>query len=439
MKISSKDWQNYIATLRKINETAAEKVAEYMRSHDCSTPEGMKALIDYAHAVATKYGEGAAELSCEMLDEVAEASGAFVPAAEPAATATYGEIAKTIYGTMAATKDPDAVGAAVGRSVKLASVDTLQQNALRDGAEWAWIPAGDTCPFCLMLASRGWVKASKKAIKNGHADHIHNNCDCTYCVRYDGETTVEGYDPDALYEQYKNAGDTPRERLNALRRQHYAANKDYINAQKRVAYARRRLEKQSRLTDGVLHSEPGEMRPPLEYNLDFRDYKELSITEAEKEYIKQLHRAYSDNGFENGLIIYGDGAIESRCNNHPSGVDMSIDDKAGAGVKLYHNHTNRSLPSAGDLKHFTDDRIDEIGVITPKGETYIVRARGGDRPTKKDFEDYVDTVSDEVRDDLKNYPDFYDWDLEERQYMYFMLRTRRIITHYGWELEGGMM
>lgn len=243
MKISSKDWQNYIATLRKINETAAEKVAEYMRSHDCSTPEGMKALIDYAHAVATKYGEGAAELSCEMLDEVAEASGAFVPAAEPAATATYEEIAKTIYGTMAATKDPDAVGAAVGRSVKLASVDTLQQNALRDGAEWAWIPAGDTCPFCLMLASRGWVRASKKAIKNGHADHIHNNCDCTYCVRYDGETTVEGYDPDALYEQYENAGDTPRERLNALRRQHYAANKDYINAQKRAAYAKRSSRK----------------------------------------------------------------------------------------------------------------------------------------------------------------------------------------------------
>lgn len=239
MKISKKDWQNYIARLRKTNETAANKVAHFMETHDCSTPEGVKQLIDYAHAVATKYGEGAAELSCQMLDAVADASGAYVPAAEPAATATYGEIAKAIYGTLASNRDPNAVGAAVGRSVKLAGVDTLQQNALRDGAEWAWIPAGDTCPFCLMLASRGWVKASKKAIKNGHADHIHNNCDCTYCVRYDGETTVEGYEPDKLYDQYKNAGNTPRERLNALRRQHYAANKDYINAQKRAAYARR--------------------------------------------------------------------------------------------------------------------------------------------------------------------------------------------------------
>lgn len=239
MKISKKDWQNYIDRLRKINEKAAEKVANFMATHDCSTPEGIKLLIDYANAVATKYGEGAAELTCQMYDAIADASGAFVPAAEPAATATYGEIAKTIYGTLASTKDPAAVGAAVGRSVKLASVDTLMQNTLRDGAEWAWIPQGDTCPFCLMLASNGWRRASKKAIKNGHADHIHNNCDCTYCVRFDHETTVEGYDPDALYDQYINAGDTSNERINALRRQHYAANRDYIRAQQNAAYARR--------------------------------------------------------------------------------------------------------------------------------------------------------------------------------------------------------
>ena len=243
MKISKKDWQNYIDRLRKVNEKAASKVAEYMRTHDCSTPEGVKELIAYAHAVATKYGEGAAELSCQMLDEVAEVSGKYITAAEPAKTATYAEIAKTIYGTMATTKDPDAIGAAVGRTVKLASVDTLQQNALRDGAEWAWIPSGDTCAFCLMLASRGWVKASKKAIKNGHAEHIHNNCDCTYCVRYDGETTVEGYDPDSLYEEWRSAGNTSRERLNGLRRKLYAENKDYINVQKRVAYARRQYSK----------------------------------------------------------------------------------------------------------------------------------------------------------------------------------------------------
>ena len=243
MKISKKDWQNYIDRLRKINEKAADKVAEYMRIHDCSTREGMKALISYAYAVATKYGEGAAELSCQMHEAIAEAAGVHIPAAEPAATATYGEIAKTVYGTMASSKDPDAIGAAVGRTVKMAGVDTTMQNAIRDGAEWAWIPSGDTCSYCLMLASFGWQKASKKALKNNHASHIHNNCDCTFAVRFDGSSTVEGYDPKALEKQFEDAGDTTRERLNTLSRQHYAANRDYINAQKRAAYARRNSEK----------------------------------------------------------------------------------------------------------------------------------------------------------------------------------------------------
>lgn len=239
MKISKKDWQNYIAKLRIINDKAADKVVGYMNTHDYSTPEGVKALTDYAHAVATKYGEGSAELACQMYDAIAEASRAAVPAAEPAATATYGEVAKAIYGTLGAGKDPQKVGSAIGRSVKLAGVDTLQKNALRDGAEWAWIPSGDTCAFCLMLASNGWQKASKKAIKNGHAEHVHTNCDCTYAVRFSDDVTVEGYDPDALYDEYISAGDTPQERINGLRRNDYADRKDFYRAQKRLNYRRK--------------------------------------------------------------------------------------------------------------------------------------------------------------------------------------------------------
>lgn len=239
MKISEKAWKNYIKRLAKINTSAAAEVVSYMTKHDTSSYEGTKALIDYAYAISTKYGEAAAELSCQMYEEVAAASGVRIPAAEPAETATYGEVAKAIRGRMFDTKDPEAIGAAVGRTVKMAGVDTTMKNALRDGAEWAWIPSGDTCAFCLMLASNGWQKASKDAIRNGHAEHIHNNCDCTYAVRFDGISTVEGYDPEGLYDEYIEAGSTRQERLNAIRRKLYAQNPDYYRAQKRVAYARR--------------------------------------------------------------------------------------------------------------------------------------------------------------------------------------------------------
>lgn len=203
--------------------------------------ETRRSIIDYAFALATKYGEGAGEIACQMYDAVGVASGASVPLAEPAATATYGEVAKTVNGVLLRTSQPPMLGSAVGRLVKMSGVDTTMQNAIRDGAEWAWIPSGDSCPFCRMLASNGWRRASKNAIKNGHAEHIHANCDCTYAIRFGETSTVEGYDPDALYEEYQRAeGHTTKEIVNSMRREDYKKNKNEINAQKRLAYSRRK-------------------------------------------------------------------------------------------------------------------------------------------------------------------------------------------------------
>jgi hypothetical protein len=239
MRISSKVWKNYIARLRTLNEKAASMVADYINTHDVTTEEGLARLIDYSYAVATKYGEGSAALSAQMYDAIAELSGQYVPPAVPAETASYNDTARTVQGARLFSQDPQAVASAVGRLVKQAGVDTTMQNALRDGAEWAWIPQGDTCAFCLTLASRGWQKASRKALKNGHAEHIHNNCDCTYAIRFNDDTDVEGYDPDKYYDWYKSEPGKPENKINAMRREMYAKNKDAINEQKRLAYARR--------------------------------------------------------------------------------------------------------------------------------------------------------------------------------------------------------
>lgn len=127
-------------------------------------------LIDVAYGLVTKYGEGSAALASEMYDALAELQGAHVPAAEPAETAEYGEVARMVNATKNSTPQ---LKSGVSRLVKRAGADTMLKNALRDGAEFAWVPNGDTCAFCMTLASRGWQKASKKAIKNGHAEHIH--------------------------------------------------------------------------------------------------------------------------------------------------------------------------------------------------------------------------------------------------------------------------
>ena len=245
MEISERSWQRFIDALRKVNDTAAEKIRDYLRRNGMpTTQEAVNALIDYAYSVSMVYGEAAAELAAEMYDTVAVLSEVFVETAIPAATPEIGEVAKTIVGTLK-TGSEEIVSAAIGRLVKQTGVDTTMQNALRDGAEWAWIPHGDTCAFCITLASNGWQRASKKALKNGHAEHIHANCDCTYAVRFNRNTNVAGYDPDVYREMYYGAeGNTPTQRINSMRREIYAENSEEINAQKRSAYAKR-VERES--------------------------------------------------------------------------------------------------------------------------------------------------------------------------------------------------
>ena len=221
---------SYHARLSKLNEKAGQQMAEYVAAH--GTEDG-PALIAYAHALVTKYGEGSAELASQMYDALAEASKANLPAAEPAATAEYGEVARMVNATK--RQNPANLPNGVRRLVKRAGADTTLHNAIRDGAEWAWVPHGDTCPFCIMLASNGWQKASAKLLKGGHAEHIHANCDCEFAVRFDGSTNVAGYDPEKYLKQYRAAGSD----VNAMRRIDYAAHRERINAQKRAAYAAR--------------------------------------------------------------------------------------------------------------------------------------------------------------------------------------------------------
>lgn len=231
MQITAKTWNEYITRLSRLNQKAGQLMRQYIDTHGTGDAD---ALITYAAALVTKYGEGSAELACQMYDALAEAANAGVPAAEPAEPADYGEVARMVNATK--NQNPANLPNGVSRLVKRAGADTTLKNAVRDGAEWAWVPHGDTCPFCITLASRGWQTASQKLLKNGHAEHIHSNCDCEFAVRFDRRTSVAGYDPEKYLKQYRDAGSD----VNAMRRIDYAARKDAINAQKRAAYAARK-------------------------------------------------------------------------------------------------------------------------------------------------------------------------------------------------------
>lgn len=235
MRITATAWTAYTRQLARLNEKAGQLLADYIAAHGTRDAE---ALINYAYALVTKYGEGSAALAAQMYDELAALQNVRVPPAEPAPTAQYGEVAKMVRATR---ESPPQMQRGVSRLVKRAGADTTLKNAQRDGAEFAWVPHGDSCAFCLTLASRGWQRASQAAIRGGHAEHIHASCDCEYAVRFDGRTGVAGYDPEAYLAQYNAAGGD----INRMRRVNYAANKERINAQKRAAYAARKAREQA--------------------------------------------------------------------------------------------------------------------------------------------------------------------------------------------------
>lgn len=239
--ITQSAWNKYIRKLAAIDTKAADLISAWVAQHGLTD---QNALINYAYSVATKYGEAAAALSCQMYDRMAMLMDAAVPEAIPAETATLEEIAKGV--TWGAYHSPSQIPSVISRMVRQAGADTMIQNARRDSAEWAWIPQGDTCAFCITLASRGWQPASKAVLKGNHAEHIHQNCDCTFAIAFrpkDQQQYIRIYDPDRYKQIYNDAGgQSSSDKINSIRRQIYARNKDEINEQKRDAYAARKLE-----------------------------------------------------------------------------------------------------------------------------------------------------------------------------------------------------
>lgn len=292
MTISAKTWNDYVTRLSQLNRKAGQLMQQYMDTHGT---EDADALIRYAYALVTKYGEGSAELAAQMYDAIAAAEEVFVPTAEPAATASYGEVARMVNGTRTS---PPQLQSGVSRLVKRAGADTTLKNARRDGAQWAWVPHGDTCPFCITLASRGWQTASAKTLKGDHAEHIHSNCDCEFAVRFHSGTNVAGYDPEKYLKQYRDAGSD----VNAMRRIDYAANRERINAQKRAAYAAQAYRKNLGAASKIILTRRAEA---VEISVKQVESYKTPVWVSDKASIKPKALHQANQNTEHALIDWG--------------------------------------------------------------------------------------------------------------------------------------
>ena len=366
MRISEKTWEAYIKRLAGLNKKAGQQMAEYIAAHGT---DDTKALIAYANALVTKYGEGSAELACQMYDAMAELQHAAVPAAVPAEPAGYSEVAQMVQATKAS---PPQLQQGVCRLVKQAGADTTLQNARRDHAEFAWIPHGDSCPFCIMLASNGWQRASEATGKGGHAEHIHANCDCEFAVRFNSGTDVAGYDPEKYLRRYREAdGD-----INAMRRIDYAKNRERINAQKRAAYALRQKNrgKKVAITDIAIQ------KVPLVTPNGVDDQTAFFIQETHKELLQFAQKQNDSN--EVACLI--DLTTKEKL-DFVKGDQVSVSVEADAAsyhwlrskpeksIMLCHNHPGQSYFSLQDVAIFlTNPPIRTMSIVTNQGKVWTI-------------------------------------------------------------------
>lgn len=213
--ISRKAWNNYINTLSKIDNRAADEIRawiyEYGVNENGAVLEDLirvrdkdgRTFLNVAYDITTKYGNASAAVAAQMYDAVSELEGATVPDAELADTATVGDVAKTVNGVLKTSVNVALMTGALTRLVKKAGCDTMLKNAERDNAQFAWITIGDTCPFCLGIAAEGW----KSARSGRHSEHIHSNCDCTYAIRHNKNTEYKSYNPDEIKDRFYDLSD----------------------------------------------------------------------------------------------------------------------------------------------------------------------------------------------------------------------------------------
>lgn len=350
MQITANAWNEYITRLSRLNQKAGQLMRQYIDTHGTGDAD---ALITYAAALVTKYGEGSAELACQMYDALAEAANAGVPAAEPAEPADYGEVARMVNATK--NQNPANLPNGVSRLVKRAGADTTLKNAVRDGAEWAWVPHGDTCPFCITLASNGWQKASSKVLKGGHAEHIHANCDCEFAIRFDHSTTLAGYDPEKYLKQYRDAGGD----INKMRRIDYAARKDAINAQKRAAYAVRKVNKSERSYSGGVGSNKADLdyMNSAPYRAKFDSVSDNpALNQSIYKYCKAAVTHQSGDYYEDLSILRMDGSLvgqtSSKVRNetqYSRTLNAAVKSAEPYSLVSLHNHGTNVPPSGADF------------------------------------------------------------------------------------------
>lgn len=286
---------------REAGKKARNGVSRWLKSHQNWEAADLRAAAaEIVSEIVADYGGATASLACDLYDSCMVNEGVRVDSAEPWVGSQSAQVLKAVRYQLSKALDGDiegfldAIDEMAQYYVRLAANNTTIQNVERDNTSripggmsskqmnermgrldlptshetrrhesrrrshaserrigdvaYARVPTGlETCTYCMMLASRGFVYRSFESA--GHADH--RGCNCVIVPGRYMQSTIDGIDIDAQYDCWREL-----EALEAYAKK----NPDEIDASE---LERRKQE----IVDGyggiTLSTEPGEVRKHL--------------------------------------------------------------------------------------------------------------------------------------------------------------------------------
>lgn len=226
------DFDRFVAMQRGVRARALRELVKWWASvAHLPQDEVIAAANDYVPALAQTFGELSATAAAQFYDDARADAGPlsrFTAGMAPSGAADQAR-AEMGWAWPKLQSDPldalDRLSGVVDAAALQDGRSTIVYNSERDRSHpsWSRVPVGNTCAWCLMLASRGavyWTAATAGANKK-----FHRQCDCQPVPSWipDESDLPPSYKKDELYDLYRRAREdagsgNPKAIMRALRR-----------------------------------------------------------------------------------------------------------------------------------------------------------------------------------------------------------------------------
>lgn len=312
MELSQETLNTYDSRLLALEDKAYSGVYNRVLAYINKFPNaGVADIREYAiecvDAIANIYGNAAGTCAANLYDELTEQTGQKYKAATVNSSDISSYIKKEAHYQAGKLVLGDSLEFAQQMAmcakdqVARCANQTMKENAKRDKIRYARVPmGGETCKFCIMLASRGFVYTSSKTA--GEGNHYHSNCRCKVVPAFKG-ITIQGYDTDKLYKQWQEYERIDKLSISTFDKK--ALKNAYYLGEERYQAAKKAIEKytinENKLTKYALCAEKEPNKAAA-----FKNY--LGYTDKDSEKVAALVYAYvgENEPTYKDTILYGD-------------------------------------------------------------------------------------------------------------------------------------